>query len=115
MVKKIILIGLLSSQILLAEDIKQDIFDTNCLTCHKQLSFSLEKIFFRYLLKYSDEISVKSALIDFLKAPNKDTSVMSKEYIRSFGLKQKSTLSPAQLQEAVDIYWQKYTVFGKLK
>ena len=112
MVKKILFIVLLLSQILRSE---ADIYERNCLACHKQLSFNLEKIFFRYLLKYSDEVSVKSALIDFLKAPNKDTSVMSKEYIRSFGLKQKSDLSKEALKEAVDIYWQKYTVFGKLK
>ena len=112
MVKKILFIVLLLSQILRSE---ADIYESNCLACHKQLSFNLEKIFFRYLLKYSDEVSVKSALIDFLKAPNKDTSVMSKEYIRSFGLKQKSDLSKEALKEAVDIYWQKYTVFGKLK
>jgi hypothetical protein len=94
---------------------EENIYEKNCFSCHKSLSFSLEKIFFRYLLKYSDEVSVKSALVDFLKAPNKDTSVMSKEYIRSFGLKQKSTLSKEELKRAVDIYWEKYTVFGKLR
>ncbi len=94
---------------------KADIYEENCLACHKQLSFSLEKIFFRYLLKYSDEVSVKSALIDFLKQPNADTSVMSKEYTRSFGLKQKSELSDDALKKAIDIYWEKYTVFGKIE
>ena len=72
-------------------------------------------LFFRYLLKYSDEVSVKSALIDFLKQPNIDTSVMSKEYTKSFGLKQKSELNEYELKEAIDIYWEKYRVFGKIK
>jgi len=111
MVKKIILVLIL----VLSLQAEKNIYETNCFACHKQLSFNLEKIFFRYLLKYSDEISVKSALIDFLKEPNIDTSVMSKEYTRSFGLKQKSELNSQELKEAIDIYWEKYTVFGKIE
>ena len=113
MVRKIVLIGLVFFITLL--DANEDIYESNCLSCHKQLSFNLEKIFFRYLLKYSDEVSVKSALIDFLKHPNIDTSVMSKEYTKSFGLKQKSELNEYKLKEAIDIYWEKYSVFGKIK
>ncbi len=113
MVKKIIFIWLLLFISFL--EAEQNIYDTNCLICHKQLSFNLEKIFFRYLLKYSDEVSVKLALIDYLKQPNSDTSVMSKEYTRSFGLKQKSELNEDKLKEAIDIYWEKYTVFGKIQ
>jgi len=111
MVRKI----LLSVLLIVTLEAGENSYETNCLACHKQLSFDLEKIFFRYLLKYSDEISVKSALIDFLNNPNTDTSVMSKEYLRSFGLKQKSDLNEKDLKEAVDIYWEKYKVFGKLK
>ena len=111
MVRKIVLIVL----ILMSLHAEKNIYETNCLSCHKLLSFNLEKIFFRYLLKYSDEVSVKSALIDFLEEPHSDTSVMPKEYTRSFGLKQKSELSRAKLKEAIDIYWEKYRVFGKIK
>lgn len=111
MVKNIVLVFLLALNI----QAEKNIYESNCFACHKQLSFNLEKIFFRYLLKYSDEVSVKSALIDFLKQPNSDTSVMSKEYTRSFGLKQKSELSEVELKEAIDIYWEKYTVLGKIK
>ncbi len=112
MVKTLLVMGLVLFITFL--EAKADTYEENCLACHKQLSFSLEKIFFRYLLKYSDEVSVKSALIDFLRQPNRDTSVMSKEYTRSFGLKQKSQLSEGKLKEAIDIYWEKITVFGKI-
>jgi hypothetical protein len=114
MVKKIIAFLLLAT-LLQGQEPKSDIYQTNCLVCHKQLSFDLGTIFFGYLLKYSDEVSVKSALVDFLEHPNSDTSVMTKEYISSFGLKQKSELSKKELQEAIDVYWEKYTVFGKLR
>jgi hypothetical protein len=115
MVRKIMIALLLFGGALEAKVTNTTIYETNCLVCHKQLSFDLGTIFFRYLLKYSDEVSVKSALVDFLEHPNGDTSVMTKEYIKSFGLKQKSELSKKELQEAIDIYWDKYKVFGKLR
>ncbi len=111
MVRKSIIIFCL----ILSLQAEKNVYDTNCLACHKQLSFDLQTIFFRYLLKYSDEVSVKSALVDFLKHPNNDTSVMSKEYRKSFGLKQKSELSEEDLKKSIDIYWQMYTVFGKIE
>ncbi len=94
---------------------KQDIFKKNCLSCHANLSFTLENIFFKYLLKYSSEISVKNALVDFLKNPNEDTSVMSKSYIRSFGIKNRTNLSDQKLNKAIGLYWDRYKVFGKLR
>jgi hypothetical protein len=89
-------------------------YEANCIKCHNSLSVSLEKIFFRYLVKYSSELSVKSAMIDFLKNPNKQTSAMSDEQIRRLGIKSKSHLSDEELKHAIDIYWERYKVFGKL-
>ncbi len=94
---------------------KKNIFEENCLSCHNHLSFTLENIFFKYLLKYSSEISVKNAMIDYLKNPNPDTTVMPKSYVRVFGIKKPSKLSDEELKKAVDIYWEKYKVFGKLR
>jgi len=94
---------------------KKYIFENNCMACHKQLSFNLKQIYFDYLLKYSSENAVKLALIDYLKKPNKDTSIMTKEYIRRFGLKKPTILSDKDLKKAIDYYWNIYKVFGKLK
>ena len=93
----------------------ENAYTKSCLGCHDKLSFEMQDIFFRYLLKYSGEQSVKTALVDFLKHPNAVTSVMDKTYIRSFGVKQKTTLDEETLQLAVDIFWSKYTVFGKIE
>jgi hypothetical protein len=89
-------------------------YESNCIKCHDSLSVSLEKIFFRYLVKYSSELSVKSAMIDFLKNPNRQTSAMSDEQIRRLGIKSKSNLSDEELKQVIDIYWDRYKVFGKL-
>ena len=115
MVKRWILIGALFVGELYANDKDtENILETNCLACHKHLSVGFDKIFFRYLEKYSSELSVKSAMIDFLKNPNSQTSAMSEEQIRLLGLKSKILLSDKELYKAIDDYWDKYKVVGKL-
>jgi hypothetical protein len=93
----------------------KNIYENNCLSCHKNLSVDLEKIFFRYLLKYSSEASVKSALVDYLKNPNIEVSAMPEEYIKSFGVKANTQLKDRELKEAIDIYWDKYNLFERLR
>lgn len=94
---------------------KENIYEENCMRCHKQMSLGMQKIFMRYLLKYSSEMPVKSAIIDFLKNPNYFTSALRKDQIARYGLKTKTTLTDEELEKAVDIYWEKYKIFGKLK
>jgi len=92
-----------------------DVFDKECVYCHKMLTVSLKDVYFKYLLRYSSEKSVKSVMFFYLKNPSIGISVMPKEYIKIFGIKQKSKLSDSKLKKAIDIYWQRYTVFGKIK
>lgn len=110
MVKKIVLIISLIFCVAQA-----DVYESNCIECHKKLPISIEKYFYKYLLIYSGETDMKNAIISYLKYPAKETSVMSDEFINKFGIKKKSQLSEKELAEAIDTYWQKYKVFGKLK
>jgi len=115
MVKIVFTVFILISTLYSDEEIQiLNPYESNCVKCHDPLSISLEKIFFRYLVKYSSELSVKTAMIDFLKNPNKQTSALSDEQIRRFGIKSKSHLSDEELKNAIDIYWDRYKVFGKL-
>ncbi len=95
--------------------LKADIYQQNCITCHNQLPVFLDKFFYRYLLKYSSEKDVKVALFEYLKKPSKDTTVMPEAFILRFDIKKPTTLDDKQLKQAIDIYWDKYKVFGKLK
>ncbi len=93
----------------------EKLYHDNCASCHKAKGLSLEKLFFRYLLKYSSEVSVKSALFDFLKNPNELTSVLTTEDRKRYKIKRKTTLTDDELRRVIDLYWEKYKVFGRLK
>jgi len=92
-----------------------NVYETNCLKCHNKLPVSIDKYFYRYLLKYSSEREVKKAMSSYLKNPTNDTTIMPQAFIKRFGIKKKTKLSDEQLKKALDIYWEKYKVFGKLK
>ncbi|MDQ7061753.1 MAG: hypothetical protein Q9M43_11800 [Sulfurimonas sp.] len=110
MVKRIVLLSLL-----VWSSIDASVYEGNCVQCHQRLPVSIDKYFYKYLLIYSSERDMKHAIINYLKVPVKETTVMSESFISRFGVKQKSELSEKELGEAVDVYWEKYKVFGKLK
>ena len=109
MVKKVLLSILLLTQIN-----AQNVFERHCVTCHQALPISLQGMFKHYLLVYSGENNVKAGIVHYLQYPSSDISVMSKLFIDTYGIKHKTLLSPKELKQAVDIYWEKYKVFGKL-
>lgn len=109
MVKKILIL------ILLHVALQAGVYKDNCLKCHEDMPVKIDKFFYRYLLKYSSEENLKTALKDYLKNPSKDKTILQEELLNRFGVKAKTKLSDKELKEAVDEYWQIYKVFGKLK
>lgn len=110
MVKKLIFIILLINISLSAS-----IYEKNCLSCHKKLPITIDKYFYRYLLKYSSKSDVSKAMFEYLKNPSKDTTIMPEAFINRFGIKKPSSLSDKDLKNALDEYWEIYKVFGKLQ
>lgn len=108
---KLILTLLLSTLFLSSNDV----YKQNCVKCHNNLPVSIDKYFYRYLLKYSSERSVKEAMKTYLKEPTKETTIMPEAFIKRFGVKKATKLTEEELEKALDIYWDKYKVFGKLK
>lgn len=111
MVKKIVLILVLVS----AASYGKDVFERNCVGCHEALPATLQEMFKRYLLVYSSETNVKAGIKHYLRYPSKDISAMSDLFIDTYGIKKKTTLNKEELDEAVNTYWEKYKVFGRLK
>jgi len=109
--RKIILISVVFFTGLHAENI----YDRKCVPCHRELPTSLQQMFMSYLSLYSGEKNVKAVLKYYLSYPSKGMSVMSDLFIDSYGIKDKTTLTKEELSEAVDIYWERFKVFDKLK
>ena len=93
----------------------EDAFERNCVQCHQALPMSLQRMFMSYLLVYSGEKNVKAALKHFMRYPRRDTSAMSELFLQNFRVKKPLNISDKELEEAIDIYWEKYKVIGKLK
>lgn len=91
------------------------VYESNCVNCHKKLPVKIDKFFYRYLLKYSSKKDVKSSMLAYLKNPTKEKTILQEGLLNRFGLKQKSELSDKELRKALDEYWERYKVFGKLK
>lgn len=100
--------------ILLATISFANIYETKCVKCHKK-GPSLKKIYFDYLLRYSSERRVKKAMIDYLKNPNPKKSIIAKSYIKKHNRSFIHNFSDQELKEAIDFYWNKYTIKGKIK
>lgn len=113
MVRKFLYICLLSIFLFANED--KDIYESNCVKCHDKLPVSIDKFFYKYLLKYSSEKDVKKAMMDYMKNPIDENSIMGDSFINRFGIKKKSKLNDNDLKEALDTYWEKYKIIGKLK
>ena len=112
---KILLISFFIFSSLSAVEKNSEIYELNCIQCHSKLPVSIDKYFYRYLLKYSSEKDVKKAMFDYLKNPTKEKTIMAESFITRFGIKKKSNLSDDKLLEALDTYWDKYKVFDRLK
>jgi len=92
-----------------------DAYERNCVGCHRNLPTSLQRMFMNYLLVYGGEKNMKAGLKHYLQYPSKHISVMSDLFIANYGIKGKTMLSSDELDEILDIYWDKFKVFDKLK
>jgi len=93
----------------------QNAYERHCIECHKPLPTSLQRMFMNYLLVYSGEKNMKAGLKHYLQNPSRDISVMSDLFIDNYGIKNKSKLNEKVLEEAINVYWDKFKVFNKLK
>lgn len=94
---------------------KADIYEKNCIPCHEDLDVGIDKFFYRYVLVFSSEVSVKAALEDYLRNPMAEKSLLPDGLIEKYGIKEPTSLNELELKEAIDTYWERYTFIGKLR
>jgi hypothetical protein len=93
----------------------ENIYERNCIPCHRYLSFSLEDVFIEYLENFSGKTVFKVSLKAFLKEPKEETSVRPDIFLDRFSIKDPTDLNETQLDEALEIYWNLYDVRNKLE
>ena len=102
MVKKLFLIFLISLSLFSKDE--KNIYETNCVKCHDKLPVSIDKYFYRYLLKYSSEKDVKKAMFDYMKNPTIEETIMAESFITRFGVKTNTKLSYEKINENLEKY-----------
>ena len=90
---KIFLVLFISFSFLNGAKKENTIYETNCVKCHNKIPVTIDKYFYRYLLKYSSEKDVKKAMFEFLKNPSKEETIMPESFITRFGVKKKTNLT----------------------
>ncbi|HHO42231.1 MAG TPA: hypothetical protein ENN12_02620 [Epsilonproteobacteria bacterium] len=111
MVIKKILFLLLLSGFALAENA----YEKHCIPCHVSLPSSLQNMFMKYLAAYGGENNVKVGLRHYFRYPARDISVMPDLFIDRYGIKEPLEIDEEELREAINIYWEKYKVIGRLE
>ncbi len=109
--RAVVVVGLMAGGVLYGEGV----YERHCIPCHQTLPTSLGEMFKKYLLVYSSEKFVKAGIKHYLRNPSESISVMGDLFIDTYGIKRPTTLSDEALDEALDTYWDRYKVFGKLK
>jgi len=88
--------------------------EKNCLSCHTKQKIPSELIYRRYLLTYSTHTTIKSQLLDYLKAPKKENSIMPKQFFLKFPEKSALDLNETLLETSIEAYLDYFDVKKKL-
>jgi hypothetical protein len=86
--------------------------EMRCLGCHKEQKIPSELVYRRYLLKYSDRKIIKDRILNYLKNPKKENSIMPKQFFLKFPMKRRLDLNSSHL---VDEYMKFFNIKNRLK
>jgi cytochrome c551/c552 len=111
--EKITLTSLLLLTLLNAEA-PSTILQKNCLACHTEQKIPSELIYRRYLMKYSTHENIKDKLMNYLKNPKTETSIMPKQFFLKFPMKEALDLNETVLEESIEVYLDYFDVRSRL-
>ncbi len=107
MVKAVIVVSILT--IYLFADFKSE-----CLACHKREQIPSELIYKRYLLKYSTQKNIEQMMFEYLKNPDKKSSIMPPQFFLKFPMKERVDLDDDTLRENIKLYIKKFDIKNRL-
>jgi len=76
----------------------------NCIECHIKQKIPSELIYRRYLMRYSTHKAIKKTLLEYLKAPSKENSIMPKQFFLKFPQKEALDMNETVLEKSIDAY-----------
>ncbi len=89
--------------------------NAQCVPCHAEKGISLQKTFMDALLVYGGKENMEADLAYYLRNPRLGNSVMDEDFLQKNGVKEPIDLPPKVMNEALEEYWNRYTVVGKLR
>jgi len=84
--------------------------DDTCLACHAQQQIPNSLIYKRYLMQYSTDTRMEEAIFNYLKNPNKETSIMPPQFFLKFPMKEKLPLDDETLHINIQNYLKKFNL-----
>jgi hypothetical protein len=102
MVKILLLTLLMVTHLMAQSTTPTSSLQKNCLNCHKQQQIPNELIYRRYLVKYSTHKAIKQSLLEYLKNPQKENSIMPNPFFLKFPQKEAMDLNETELGGHID-------------
>ena len=84
-------------------DDKQQV-QQKCLQCHNQEQIPNALIYRRYLMKYSTQEAMKTAILKYLKDPTQENSIMPHPFFSKFPMKEASDLDEVDLKKNIQTF-----------
>ena len=111
--RTLVIFMLFSSMVLTAKTENKEL-KKNCIKCHIEQKIPSELIYRRYLRKYSTHRAIKKTLFAYLKNPNRENSIMPKQFFLKFPEKEILDLNETALKENIDAYLDYFDVKRQL-
>ena len=90
------------------------ILQKNCIECHIKQKIPSELIYRRYLMRYSTHKEIRKTLLEYLKAPSKETSIMPRQFFLKFPQKEAVDMNDTDLKESIDAYLDYFDIKERL-
>jgi hypothetical protein len=114
MVKTLLLTTIIGTNLTAQTALFSTLLQKNCLNCHTQQQIPNELIYRRYLVKYSTHKAIKQTLLDYLKNPKKENSIMPTPFFLKFSQKKAMDLNETELNKNIDEFLDYFDIRKKL-
>lgn len=99
---------------LIATSESSNTLKNSCLNCHMQQKIPSELIYRRYLMRYSTYKKMRESMLEYLKNPKQELSIMPKQFFLKFPMKEVMERNETILEDGIDGYLMHFDIGGRL-